>query len=83
MSSEAKKKLRQQYMKARDAMRKSGASTNEKDKCPFYDDLDNILGTRPTSTPIRVIESSPASDGSVSADVASPSPTENTNEIGK
>ncbi|XP_078018273.1 uncharacterized protein LOC144458762 [Epinephelus lanceolatus] len=65
------KKLRQAYNKARDAIRKTGASSNEKDKCPFYDQLDGILGTRPTSSPVRVMESTPAAGATPSADTSS------------
>ncbi|XP_038584276.1 uncharacterized protein LOC119910011 [Micropterus salmoides] len=71
------KKLRQQYAKVCDAMRKSGALTNAKDKCPFYDDLESIPGTHPTSSPLKVVESSPpASTSSASTDEVSA--TENT-----
>ncbi|KAF7645537.1 hypothetical protein LDENG_00201960 [Lucifuga dentata] len=58
------KKLRQQYIKVHDSLRKSGSSTNEKDKFPYYDILDNILGTRPTSSPVKVVESAVASSAS-------------------
>uniref|UniRef100_A0A672GYZ3 Myb/SANT-like DNA-binding domain-containing protein n=1 Tax=Salarias fasciatus TaxID=181472 RepID=A0A672GYZ3_SALFA len=50
------KKLRQQYTKVRDALRKSGASAIEKDKFPFFEDLDSILSSRPTSSPVNVVE---------------------------
>ncbi|KAK7898742.1 hypothetical protein WMY93_019595 [Mugilogobius chulae] len=51
------KKLRQQYIKIRDMLRKSGSSGDEKDKFPLYDQLDAILGTRPTSSPQYIVES--------------------------
>ncbi|XP_049917254.1 interferon-induced protein 44-like isoform X2 [Epinephelus moara] len=51
------KKLRQQYVKVRDSLRRSGSSGEEKEKFIWYDDLDSILGTRPTSSPKVVIES--------------------------
>ncbi len=72
-------KLHQMYMKVRDAMRKSGRSGEETDKCPFCEDLDKILGTRPTVCPEDIVESheetsasgtpSPAPSCSCSADV--------------
>lgn len=49
--------------------RQCNASTNE--KFSFYDDLDSILGTCPTSSAIKVAESSPASTSSLSTDVPS------------
>ncbi len=51
------KKLHQQYHKVRDSLRQSGSSGEEKDKCPWYDELDAILGTRPTSNLVDVVES--------------------------
>lgn len=39
------KELWQLYMKVRDALSKSGSSGDKKDKCPWYDELDKILGT--------------------------------------
>ncbi len=65
------KKLRQQDMKTRDAMRRSGASTNEKEKFHFFDELDSILGTRPTSSPVCVVESTPASTSTSESELAS------------
>lgn len=51
------KKLRQNYLKVRDLLRKSGSSGDVKDKCPWFDELDGILSTRPTSNPQNVMES--------------------------
>ncbi|KAM6943609.1 uncharacterized protein FYW49_006435 [Xenentodon cancila] len=51
------KKLRQQYVKVREALARSGSSEGEKEKFVWYDDLDGILGTRPASSPKHVIES--------------------------
>ncbi|XP_037550648.1 uncharacterized protein LOC119427137 [Nematolebias whitei] len=48
------KKLRQQYIKIRNMLRKSGSSGDAKDKFPWYDELDLVLGTRPTSSPQHV-----------------------------
>uniref|UniRef100_A0A3B4BAC8 Myb/SANT-like DNA-binding domain-containing protein n=1 Tax=Periophthalmus magnuspinnatus TaxID=409849 RepID=A0A3B4BAC8_9GOBI len=48
------KKLRQQYIKIRDMLRKSGSSGDERDKFPLYDELDAILGSRPTSSPQHI-----------------------------
>ncbi|XP_054650492.1 uncharacterized protein LOC129191298 [Dunckerocampus dactyliophorus] len=45
------KKLRQHYIKVRDSIRNNGCSGDEKDKFPWYDQLDEILGTRPISSP--------------------------------
>nr|XP_061828719.1 uncharacterized protein LOC133614617 isoform X1 [Nerophis lumbriciformis] len=39
------KKLRQQYIKVRDSIRNNGCFGDEKDKFPWYDQLDEILGT--------------------------------------
>ncbi|XP_037538431.1 trihelix transcription factor GT-3a-like [Nematolebias whitei] len=51
------KKLRQQYIKIRDMLRKSGSSADMKDKFPWYDELDVVLGTQHTSSPQHVLES--------------------------
>lgn len=51
------KKLRQQYIKVRDFLRRSGSSGDEKEKFLWYDEMDQILGTRPTSSPVNIIES--------------------------
>ncbi len=68
------KKLRQLYMKVRDALSKSGSSGDEKDKCPWYDELDKILGTRPTVCPVDIVESySPTDKTSSSQFTPSPS----------
>lgn len=58
-----------------DAIRKSASLTNTKDKCPFKVELDSILGTRSTSSPVEVVESSPALTSRASTDV--PIGTEN------
>lgn len=68
------KKLRQNYIKVRDALSKTGSSGEEKDKCPWFDELDKILGTRPTVCPVDIVESSPADKTSSNAShSASPS----------
>lgn len=51
------KKLRQQYIKVRDVLRRSGSSGDEKEKFLWYDEMDQILGTRPTSNPVNIIDS--------------------------
>lgn len=51
------KKLRQQYIKVRDALQKSGSSSDVKEKFVWYDDIDNILNTRPQVSPVDVVES--------------------------
>ncbi|XP_073722019.1 uncharacterized protein [Misgurnus anguillicaudatus] len=62
------KKLRQQYIQVRDALNKTGSSGNEKDKFPWYDDLDKILGTKPDVDPVDVVESHEYSTSSSSND---------------
>ena len=68
----------------RDALRKSGASAIEKDKFPFFEDLDSILSSRPTSSPVNVVESaSPANhEPELATDQVSFS-TENNSESGE
>lgn len=51
------KKLRQQYIKVRDALRKTGSSGEEKDKFVWFDKLDQILGTNPVVNPVDVVDS--------------------------
>lgn len=53
------KKLRQSYMKVRDALHQSGSSADVKKKCKWYDELDDILGTRPIVAPVDIIENGP------------------------
>ncbi|XP_073730824.1 uncharacterized protein [Misgurnus anguillicaudatus] len=50
------KKLRQKYMNTRDKMRRSGESAEIKDSCPFYDDLNEILGASACACPADVVE---------------------------
>ncbi|XP_061600715.1 uncharacterized protein LOC133463277 isoform X1 [Cololabis saira] len=50
------KKLRQQYVKIRESLTSSGSSDGEREKFVWYDELDGILGTRPSS-PKHVVES--------------------------
>ncbi|XP_013874664.1 trihelix transcription factor GT-3a, partial [Austrofundulus limnaeus] len=66
------KKLRQSYQKARDALDKSGSSGEEKDKCPWFGELDKILGTRPTVCPVDIIETNtPLADNTSSGNTSS------------
>ncbi|MGH0121653.1 UNVERIFIED_CONTAM: hypothetical protein FKN15_064322 [Acipenser sinensis] len=51
------KKLPCSYIKTRDILRRSGESPEIKLKCPYYDQLDIILGTRPCSNPQNIVES--------------------------
>ncbi|KAG9273583.1 trihelix transcription factor GT-3a-like, partial [Astyanax mexicanus] len=60
------KRLRQQDIKVRDALCKTGSSGEEKEKFPWFDDLDQILGTRPTVCPVDLVQSHESS-----ADVSS------------
>lgn len=53
------KTLRQQYIKIRDMMRRSGESPAIKAKCKHFDELDAFLGTRPATEPDGVIDSLP------------------------
>ncbi len=48
---ERAKKLRQQYIKIRGQLAKSGGSTDEKDKFTWFDELSKILGTKPVVEP--------------------------------
>ncbi|XP_049437761.1 zinc finger and SCAN domain-containing protein 29-like [Epinephelus fuscoguttatus] len=67
------KKLRQQYIKVRDQLARSGSSGDEKDKFPWFDELDNILGTKPVVEPVDVIDTSDATSPSTgSFDAATP-----------
>ena len=51
-----KVKLRQQYIKVRDTLQKSGSSSDVKDKFVWFDDLDKILNRRPVVSPVDVVE---------------------------
>ncbi len=51
------KKLRQQNIKIRDSLRKTGSSGEEKDKFVWFNDLDKILGTNPVVDSVDVVES--------------------------
>lgn len=63
------RKLRQSYIKVRDALHRSGSSADVKKKFKWYDELDHILRTRPTVTPVEIIQNhQPASQ------IAAPSP---------
>uniref|UniRef100_A0A8C5DNI8 Myb/SANT-like DNA-binding domain-containing protein n=1 Tax=Gouania willdenowi TaxID=441366 RepID=A0A8C5DNI8_GOUWI len=50
------KKLRQQYYKVRDSLQKGALSVEEREKFPLYNDLDDILGSRPPSSPVCKVE---------------------------
>lgn len=71
------KKLRQEYIKVRDALNKTGSSGKEK-----IDDLDKLLGTKPVVDPVDVVESyessaqSSASNNANTADLAPASDTD-------
>lgn len=43
------KKLRVQFLKVRDALRKSGSSSDIKDKLHWYDAVDKIIGLKPAN----------------------------------
>ena len=53
-------------MKVKDINRKSGEGAAT---CPFYDEMDVILGTWAASNPVQLIESAPGSMESVSKEV--------------
>lgn len=61
------KKLQQLYMKVCNALSKSGNSEDEKSKYPWYDELDKILGTRPTVCPVDIVESYSPTDKTTSS----------------
>ncbi|KAK7175607.1 hypothetical protein R3I93_002515 [Phoxinus phoxinus] len=65
------KKLRQHEV--RDALNKSGNSGEEKEKCQWYDELDKILGTRPTVCPVDIVESYSPTDKTSSSLMTQPS----------
>ena len=54
------KALRLQFNKIKDKMRQSGSAGDEKEEFTWYDDLDIILGDRPTSSPKYIVESTDA-----------------------
>uniref|UniRef100_A0A673B5I3 Myb/SANT-like DNA-binding domain-containing protein n=1 Tax=Sphaeramia orbicularis TaxID=375764 RepID=A0A673B5I3_9TELE len=69
------KKLRQTYMKVRDALAKSGSSGEAEEKFPYFNELDNILGSRPTVSPVDIVElHSPIDDDKCDASQGTPSP---------
>ncbi|CAL9682257.1 unnamed protein product [Knipowitschia caucasica] len=69
------KKLRQQYIKIRDALKQTGGTSKIKDKFEWYEALDKILGTKPDVEPIDIVESNeetmepPTDDTETEADV--------------
>ena len=65
------KSLRQAYVNERDRLRKSGAEgTDSKGKCPFFDEINEIMGCRPIASPKFHASSTPPSQ------TLTPSPTE-------
>uniref|UniRef100_A0A672GFN0 C2H2-type domain-containing protein n=1 Tax=Salarias fasciatus TaxID=181472 RepID=A0A672GFN0_SALFA len=70
------KKLRQQYIKVRDALKRSGSSTTVKDRFEWFDSFDKILGTKPDVEPVDIVESfenameAPAEETLTDADVS-------------
>lgn len=56
------KKLRHFYIKIRDNLNRSGSSGDEREKFPWYDDLDKILGTKPVVRPVDIVESAEGDD---------------------
>ena len=75
------KSLRQDYVKERDRLRKSGSGASETaSRCPFYEEINEVLGCRPisspkyhasSSTPPTQTRSSPASPQPCSSGTAS------------
>lgn len=53
-------------MKVKDINRKSGEGAAT---CPFYEEIDGILGTRAASNPVQLIESGPSSTEFVSQEI--------------
>ena len=66
------KALRFTYHKVKDALRKSGSSSDEKDKFMWFDAIDAILGHKPSSNP-TVMESQPTPSPSTSSSSSSSS----------
>ncbi|KAL2095747.1 hypothetical protein ACEWY4_007895 [Coilia grayii] len=56
------KKLRHLYVKTRDSLNRSGSSGEERERFPWYDDLDNIMGTKPVVKPVDMVESAEGND---------------------
>ena len=54
------KALRTHFNKIKDKVRQSGSAGDEKEEFSWYDDLESILGDRPTSSPKHVVESTDA-----------------------
>lgn len=50
------KKLRQKCLGIRDKIRRSGESGNITDTCPFFDELDDILGNGACVNPPNIVE---------------------------
>ena len=55
-----------ELVKVKDINHKSGEGAA---MCPFYDEIDNILGTRAASNPVQLIESVPGSIESVPQEI--------------
>ncbi|KAK0131411.1 hypothetical protein N1851_033904 [Merluccius polli] len=60
-------------MKVRDALGRSGNSGEEKDKFPWFDVLDQILGTKPIVDHMDIVESYDASSGASPANTTTSS----------
>ncbi|KAL2077906.1 hypothetical protein ACEWY4_025591 [Coilia grayii] len=56
------KKLSHLYVKTRDSLNRSGSSGEERERFPWYDDLDNIMGTKPVVKPVDMVESAEGND---------------------
>uniref|UniRef100_A0A667ZA49 Myb/SANT-like DNA-binding domain-containing protein n=1 Tax=Myripristis murdjan TaxID=586833 RepID=A0A667ZA49_9TELE len=66
------KKLRIQYLRIRDALRKSGSSPDEKEKFRWYDAIDAIIGRKPTSQPVVLESSLPPKETTAACEPATP-----------
>ena len=64
------KRMKTQYHKVKDLMRKSGSSADEKDKLPWFDEMDSILGHKPASEP-DFLESHPSTQSSLTTSTSS------------
>ena len=56
------KKLKKQYFETRKDNTKSGASRNN--SFPFYDEMDKVLGHRPSTEPSTLIDTSASCENS-------------------
>lgn len=61
------KKIRLQYLKVRDSLRRSGSSAEERDKFPWYNLVDQTIGNKPSTQPVVVESTSSTSQSTTPA----------------